>query len=211
MLRFAITDRSAGSPDNPASDNPESERQRRLIASCAALAIQGIDFLLIREKDLADAPLAALSRAIIAAINNTGASTRTLIARRPDIALAVSADGVHLSAAPGGLTPGDVRRLIPNAFVSVSCHTLEEVQRARDLGASAILFGPIFGKVLAGLEVVPGIGIDPLRQACILAANTPVFALGGITPDNSAACISAGASGIAAIRMFFPEACPEPS
>ena len=205
MLRFAITDRSAGSPDNPASDNPESERQRRLIASCAALAIQGIDFLLIREKDLADAPLAALSRAIIAAIHETGSSIKVLISRRLDIALAVRAHGVHLSAAPGELTPDYVRRLIPNAFVSVSCHSLDDVRRARDNGASAILFGPIFGKVVAGVEAVPGVGLDLLRHACTLAGNTPVFALGGITTDNAAACTSVGASGIAAIRMFFAE------
>jgi thiamine-phosphate pyrophosphorylase len=198
MLIFAITDRRLGAPGNP-----ESERQKRLAATCAALASQGIDYLLIREKDLAAGPLAELSRNIIAAIRNTGA-TKVLIARRPDIAIAVHADGVHLSAAPGELTPGDVRRLIPAAFVSISCHTLEEVQRARDLGASAILFGPIFGKVVAGIEVVPGIGLAPLRQACAVAGDTPVFALGGITAENSATCISAGASGIAAIRMFFP-------
>jgi thiamine-phosphate pyrophosphorylase len=201
MLRFAITGGSLG-----ARDNPESERQKRLIASCAALAAQGIDYILIREKDLAASPLTQLSRAVIAAIRKTASPTRVLIARRPDLAKAIGADGVHLSAAPGELTPNDVRRLIPNAFVSVSCHTLEEVRRARDNGASAILFGPIFGKVVAGFEVAPGIGLDSLRQACTLAGDIPVFALGGITTQNSAACIASGASGIAAIRMFFPVA-----
>ena len=200
MFRFAITDRRLTAPGE---ELPEAELRERLVARCAELAALGVDFVLIREKNLAAGSLTQPSRAIVTSIRNTGASTKVLIARRPDIAIAVAADGVHLSAAPGELTPGDVRRLIPNAFVSVSCHTLEEVQRARDLGASAILFGPIFGKVVAGVEVVPGIGLEPLRHACTLAGDTPVFALGGITTVNAAACISAGAAGIAGIRMFF--------
>ncbi len=74
---------------------------------------------------------------------------------------------------------------------------------ARDNGASAILFGPVFGKFAGGQEVVPALGLDLLRQACTLAGSTPVFALGGITSADIPACAAAGASGIAAIRMFF--------
>jgi len=39
-----------------------------------------------------------------------------------------------------------------------------------------------------------------LREAC--QAKIPVFALGGVTVKNAAACLDAGAAGIAAIRLF---------
>jgi thiamine-phosphate pyrophosphorylase len=136
-------------------------------------------------------------------VRDGNAATRILVAGRPDVAMAVYADGVHLSAAPGELTPGQVRRLMPEAFVTVSCHGLAEVERARDGAASAILFGPVFGKTVAGVEVAAGIGLKALRQACAAAGDVPVWALGGVTETNSEDCVAAGASGVAAIRMFF--------
>ncbi len=196
MLRYAITDRHLQLQSADTQPIP-------LASQCAEVAQHGADLLLIREKDLAAGELATLSRSVLAAVRATPASTRILIAGRPDIALAVGADGVHLSAAPGELTPAHVRRLLPQAFVSVSCHTLAEVARARDHHPSAILFGPIFAKVAAGVEVLPGIGLDLLQQACALAAPVPVLALGGITLANTPACLAAGAAGIAAIRLFF--------
>jgi thiamine-phosphate pyrophosphorylase len=118
------------------------------------------------------------------------------------------------------MTPTDVRRLyasagLPAPIVSVSCHTLAEVAHARDSAASLILFGPIFEKVVSEESTVgatakqaidalisEGIGLNLLHIACTAAAPTPVLALGGVTPENTAACLGAGAAGIAAIRLF---------
>jgi thiamine-phosphate pyrophosphorylase len=127
-----------------------------------------------------------------------------LVAQRLDVALAVGADGVHLSAAAGELTVSQVRILMPEAFVSVSCHALDEVRLARDGGASAVLFGPVFGKTVDRVEVVPGVGLKALRAACEAAGDMPALALGGVGERNAASCVEAGASGVAAIRMFFP-------
>ncbi len=159
--------------------------------------------MLLREKHLAAGALAALSRTLIAAVRETTGSTQVLIAQRLDVAIASAADGVHLSAAIGELTVEQVRRLMPSAFVSVSCHSLAEVERARAAGASAVLFAPVFGKTVDGVEVVAGLGLERLREACAAAGAMPVFALGGVTEANAESCVEAGAAGIAGIRMFF--------
>ncbi len=83
-------------------------------------------------------------------------------------------------------------------LIAVSCHSLEEVIRAADSRATFAVFAPVFEK-----KDAPGTmpaGLNALRQAC--QASVPVFALGGVTLLNAKSCLNAGASGIAAIRLF---------
>lgn len=127
-------------------------------------------------------------------------ATKVLVHGRIDVALACGAAGVHLSSRPGELTVAQVRTLMPQAIVSVSCHTLEEVERARQ--ADLILFAPVFEKRVDDRLVTPGAGLEALRAACLAAAPARVLALGGVTKENAALCIEAGAAGIAGIRLF---------
>jgi len=115
------------------------------------------------------------------------------------VALACGADGVHLPA--DALPAGAVRRATPRDFlVGVSCHTVEEVEGAAREGASFAVLGPIFATPGKG----PPLGVDLLRQACdrVAPLRFPVLALGGLTLENAAACLDAGAAGLAAIRLF---------
>src|ERR1039458_3192860 len=185
-LRYAITDRTRF----PGS---EQERQAALVRSAIRWAAEGLDFIQLREKDLAAGALAALARKLLEALSTRDPAPRLLVNSRADIAIAVAAAGVHLTAAPGELMPGQVRRLyaaagLPEPIVSVSCHTLDDVARAVSpepgAGASLILFGPVFEKVAfekrVGTEpIAAGSGLDLLRSACATAAPTPVLALGG--------------------------------
>jgi thiamine-phosphate pyrophosphorylase len=105
------------------------------------------------------------------------------------------------------LTPRQVRELYAAAgrglpVVSVSCHRLEEVWRATELGVDAILFGPVFGKSVDGHEVMAGVGLEVLADACRKAGGTKVFALGGVTWERAAECVAKGAAGVAGIRLF---------
>jgi thiamine-phosphate pyrophosphorylase len=146
---------------------------------------------------------------------------RLLINGRVDVALAAGADGVHLPGGEDGLTPDEVRKIFAAAgrvqtpFVSVSCHAIEEVEAARRQQADCILFAPVFGKEIAGVAasaaekrrmILPGAGLKLLHQACAAAAPVPVFALGGVTAENAAECMRAGAAGIAAIRLLQKDA-----
>ena len=91
---------------------------------------------------------------------------------------------------------------LPPPIVTISCHTLDDVLRARDNHTDAILFAPVFEKVIAGVETISGIGLEQLRNACTAASPIPVYALGGVTKENAPACLEAGAAGIAGIRLF---------
>ena len=137
MLRYAITGGSLG-------DSGDEKALRNLLERSGELAAKGVDFILVREKQLAAGALVSLCRRIEAAAGKA----RVLVSGRADVALAAGLDGVHLSAHPGELTPAQVRRVMPAAWVSVSCHTADEVRRAVAGGADAVLFGPVFGKMV---------------------------------------------------------------
>jgi thiamine-phosphate pyrophosphorylase len=213
MLRYAITDRVR-------LYQGESDHEAALLQQAERLAAAHVDFLQLREKDLAAGVLADLARKLLETLRSHTPTPRLLINSRADVAVAAQADGVHITSEPGSLTPADVRRVyasagLPEPIVSVSCHSLAEVAHARDSGASLILFGPVFEKVVSAKRapsaaepqsidalVSEGIGLNLLHIACSAAAPTPVLALGGITPENTAACLAAGAAGIAAIRLY---------
>ncbi len=200
MLRYAITSRALFPGD-------ESAMQAELLRHVFHWVRDGIDFIQLREKDLSGGALAPLASEILEAISAARRPTRLLINSRADVAVATRAHGVHLSAAPDALAPAEVRELyasakLPAPVISVSCHTVFEVERARANEADLILFAPVFEKSLGSGEYLQGQGPDRLREACAAAAPIPVFALGGVTAQNAAACIAAGAAGIAGIRLF---------
>jgi thiamine-phosphate pyrophosphorylase len=198
MFRYAITNRTLFSGN-------EAQRQAALIQQTARWAADGIDLIQLREKDLPTATLVNLARKIL--ISLSGGPSRLLINARLDVAIAARAHGVHLTAAPGELTAAQVRSLylaagLPPPIITVSCHTLAEVERATRAQADAIVFAPVFEKPLPDQAALPGSGLDQLRSACAAAHPTWVYALGGVTQANAPACLAAGASGIAGIRLF---------
>jgi thiamine-phosphate pyrophosphorylase len=77
---------------------------------------------------------------------------------------------------------------------------LDDIHVARKEQVDLVLFSPVFEK-LAGPETAPQ-GLEALRRACTAAEGLPVFALGGVTSFNAANCVTAGAAGVAGIRLF---------
>lgn len=194
MLRYAITDRHL-------YPGTEEEKRKALLAQASRLAGQGIDFLQLREKDLGPDDLLNLARSVSVAIAQS--NTRLLLNASPQVALAAGAHGVHLTSTALQALLGQVSsRPIPSSLlVSVSCHTVEELDRAKAI-ATLILFAPVFEKPLPGQPSLPGTGIHALAEACKRAAPIPVLALGGVTDANTPLCLAAGAAGIASIRLF---------
>ncbi len=185
--------------------------ERRLFPTLQALIDQavfwargGVDFVQIREKDLADADLSALAAALADAVREAGRGTRVLLNGAAEMAAATGCDGVHLTAGLPDTAIADARTAMRRgtaSVISVSCHSAAEVERARERGADLVLFAPVFEKQ-AGAKTLPGQGLEALADACRVAGPMPVFALGGVTAENAQDCVDAGAAGIAAIRLF---------
>jgi thiamine-phosphate pyrophosphorylase len=119
-----------------------------------------------------------------------------------DVTLAaeVSADGVHLGQADTPLAAAR-QQLGSGAIIGVSCHNdLSLAKRAAQQGASYVAFGRFFPS--ASKPDAPAADIDILRQARRVI-DLPVVAIGGITPDNGAALIEAGADALAVIHGVF--------
>ena len=62
------------------------------------------------------------------------------------------------------------------------------------------MFGPVFPPLSKSTGLQPR-GLEALAHAAS-AVRIPVLALGGVTPENIPACVSAGAAGVAGISLF---------
>jgi thiamine-phosphate pyrophosphorylase len=156
-------------------------------------AADGVEMIQIRAKELSARALSDL----VARIRRVAQRSRILVNKRTDVALACGAHGVHLPA--GSMAPDTIRRITPAGFlIGVSCHTIEELRAAEREGADFAVYGPVFPSPTKSLAPI---GIQAFREAAA-SVRLPVYALGGVTRENAAACIAAGASGIAGISLF---------
>ena len=152
----------------------------------------------LREKDLAPRDLLPLAQEMRRLTQAYGA--RLLINDRIDVALAVNADGVHLTTTS---LPVHVGRQLLGAdrLLGVSTHNPAEARAAAEGGADFIVFGPVFFTPSKAPYGQP-IGLDALRAVCG-AAVLPILAIGGIKKANLDQVIAAGADGIAVISAVI--------
>ncbi|GLB60659.1 thiamine phosphate synthase [Cytobacillus sp. NCCP-133] len=123
-----------------------------------------------------------------------------------DLALEVNADGVHIGQED---EPADtIRRKIGNKILGVSAHNLTEARKAIAEGADYLGIGPIYptstkkdAKAVQGLRF-----LKELRASEI---QIPLVGIGGITAENAAPIITAGADGVSVITAISRADSPE--
>lgn len=160
----------------------------------------GINLVQLREKDLSTRALLDLARALRRAI---GAQIPLVVNGRADVAFAAEADGVHLPA--NGLPPAGARAALrEGALVGLSVHSATEACRNATAAIDYVELGTIFPS-----RSHPGgqtIGLAAIRAA--RNCGLPIVAVGGITPQNAAEVIAAGADGVAVISAILGQADP---
>ncbi len=134
----------------------------------------------------------------VAAIARCRARGATLILNAdPTLARALDADGVHLSAAR--LRALSERPLPPDRWVGASCHDADELAHARAVGCDFAVVGPV-------LPTASHPGAAPLGWSAFATladcAGMPVYAIGGLRPDDAATAWAHHGQGVAGISAW---------
>jgi thiamine-phosphate pyrophosphorylase len=160
----------------------------------------GADIVQLRSKNLSDRSLYEIGLLV----REIADRYRKLffINDRLDLAMAVSADGVHLGHQD--LPVACVRKLgaasKESLWIGKSTHSLEEARDAEEKGADYIAVGPVFATpTKSGVEPV---GLPLIREVRDVI-HRPFVAIGGIGLSNVDQVLKAGASRVAAVRAIF--------
>lgn len=146
----------------------------------------GARAVVLREKDLPAAERAGLAaelRAVLEPVDGVLVLAGT------------RGDAVHLSAS-------DTFPEARPSLVGRSCHSGEEVVRARAEGCDYVTVSPVF-PTSSKPGYGPALGVDGL--ALLTALAPPVYALGGIHPPDVLACLEVGARGVAVMGPVMRE------
>jgi thiamine-phosphate pyrophosphorylase len=169
-------------------------RNRSLVVAVRRALRAGVKAVQLREKDLNTRELLSLAYRMREITDKYGA--RLFINDRVDIALAVGADGVHLTQRS---VPADAVRKTFNRMllIGVSTHSLKEAREAEYSGADFVTFGPVY-RTLSKLKYGEPLGTGRLKRVC-REVGIPVFAIGGIKGKKASEVKETGAYGVAMI------------
>jgi thiamine-phosphate pyrophosphorylase len=177
---------------------------RSVIDVALAAARGGATMVQFREKEATTRAFVEQARALKAALAPLGVPLA--INDRLDVALAVDADGLHVGQ--DDMPVEEARRLMgPGKFIGLSITAVEQVLRPDAEAADYLGVGPIYAQRTKEDAAAP-LGVEGLRRARSLTLK-PIVAIGGLTPDNSALALSAGADGLAVVSAIVAAADPE--
>ncbi|WP_026340465.1 thiamine phosphate synthase [Thioalkalivibrio sp. ALJT] len=183
---------------------PEGADPRATHLAHAEAALRGgASLIQFRDKQLADDAREGIARELVALAHTHGA--RCIINDDTELAARIQADGVHLGR--DDPDPTAARALLgPDAVIGVSCYNeLAHAEAAARAGASYVAFGTLFASPTKPEAAYAG--PELLRQARA-ALDLPICGIGGITPDNAAEVVAAGADLVAVIQGI--SAAPDP-
>ena len=163
------------------------------------LADGGATFIQLREKHLLPLDFYQEAKAALAIARQRAVTL--IINDRVDIALAIQAHGVHLGQ--DDLPPDAARKLLGNdAVIGYSTHNVPQAIAAAALPVDYIAIGPIF-QTRSKANPDPVVSLDGVRAVRKAIGDRRLVAIGGITQENAAAVIDAGADSIALISALL--------
>ncbi|MGJ3415977.1 thiamine phosphate synthase [Bacillus sp. Je.9.29.b] len=122
------------------------------------------------------------------------------------LAIDLDADGVHVGQEDTNAK--DVRERIGNKILGVSTHNLDEVKQAMKDGADYVGMGPVYPtETKKDTRSVQGVSL--ITEVRRHGFQIPIVGIGGITYDNAAPVIQAGADGISIISAISQSADPK--
>lgn len=165
----------------------------------------GASVVQLREKDTPGDEVVSLGKALLKVTRKYGVPL--IINDSVELAKEIGADGVHL---------GEDDPMVSHArtvlggdkIIGVSCYgKLERGLDAERDGADYVAFGtPFFTPTKP--ERAPT-SFNVLREAVTRIKSIPIFAIGGITPENAVSVLETGVDGIAVITAVFGSGDPE--
>jgi thiamine monophosphate synthase len=137
----------------------------------------GARAVLLREKDLGRVERIMLASAIGARLAPAGGM------------LLVSEDGAHVQVPATG-------------FAGKACHSVDDLFEAAGWGFDYATLSPVW-ETPSKPGYGPALGLDGLAAACAAVPDLPIVALGGVIPGRAAACLDAGAAGVAVMGAIM--------
>jgi thiamine-phosphate pyrophosphorylase len=120
----------------------------------------------------------------------------------PVLAMLSDWNAVHVGQQDAAIA--EARKVLqPGGIVGCSTHTEEQVKAADLAGADYIAIGPVFSTSTKA-DAEPIVGLEGVRRARKLTKR-PLVAIGGISPENAASVIGAGADSVAVIGALLRE------
>ena len=177
-------------------DDADSSRLEDRVRALLAAAAQDCAALQYRNKTASAALRMEQARRL--ALLARASAVPFIINDDLELAAAVDADGVHLGGDDGDIDTA--RRALPGKLLGVSCYdSIAAARAAVAAGADYVAFGSVFP---SGTK--PGAVRAPLRLFREAGAlGVPLVAIGGITLENAAGVLDAGADALAVISALF--------
>lgn len=155
----------------------------------------GVDAIQLREKQMEAGEVLRCAEPILERCRQAGVPF--ILNDRPDIALALGADGVHVGQ--NDLPVPHVRRMLPDAIVGWSTHARSEIDAAAEQDIDYFAVGPVFETPTKLGR--PAVGADLVRYAAA-TARRPWFAIGGINERTVHSVLTAGARRVVVVRAI---------
>ena len=173
----------------------EGHSAEKVLQNFNKIIKHNVSLLQLRIKSLPTTDIPAVYQAVYPQCQQR--NIRLLINSDLPIADSVTADGLHLSSR--ALMAAKARPL-DQAWVAASCHNLEELKHAQDIGVDFVVLAPVFPTNTH--PQAHALGMEKLTQL-IEQINLPVFALGGLSLHDIESVTYAGGQGVAGISAFL--------